>query len=149
MSKHIGATYLHVNKSIFIKTEVSRGMIPCWTSVPRPKLNFSYREKLCRGMSLVHFTELRHGRIKTATSPFFTRKWVFKSKKTKDSNEFWLLEACKLVGVLGFGILRRLKQKLELWKKFGASTIWFSSSSSSFPFSCHLWLYSHCVFVLL
>ena len=131
------------------KTELSHGMILCGTSVPRPKLILSYRELVCRGMLLVHCTEQRHDRVKIATSSFFTQKWVFKRKETKMAKGFWLLETCKLVGVLGFGILRRLKQRLELWKRFGAPTIWFSSSSSSFPFSCHLWLYIHLLFVLL
>ena len=122
-----------------------------------------YVELLCRGPNWTWVTENNHaaawfwstelsrGMIaqKIATSSFFTRKWMFKRKERRMARVFWLLEACKLVGVLGFGILKRLKQRLELWKRFGAPTIWFSSSSSSFPFSCHLWLYIHLVFVLL
>ena len=113
------------------------------------QLDFSYRNKRCRDMVLVYFTVSRHDRVKIVTSSFFTQKWVFKRKETKMAKGSDFLETCKLVGVLGFEILRRLKQRLELWKRFGAPTIWFSSSSSSFPFSCHLWLYIHHVFVLL
>ena len=113
---------------------------PKWTSVTEKKYAAAWfwSNILSRGMVA---KKLPHHH-------FFTRKWVFKRKKTRRAETSDFLETCKLVGVLGFKILKRLKQKLELWKRFGAPIIWFSSSSSSFPFSCHLWLYFHFVFVL-
>ena len=41
----LGAFYLLGKKPIFIKTELSHGMILCQTSVPRPKLDFSHQRK--------------------------------------------------------------------------------------------------------
>ena len=91
-----------------------------------------YVELLCRGPNWTWVTENKHaaawfwstelsrGMIaqKIATSSFFTRKWMFKRKERRMARVFWLLEAGKLVGVLGFVILERLKQRLELWKRF-------------------------------
>ena len=101
------------------KTELSHGMILCGTSVPRPKLNLSYRELVCRGMLLVHCTEPRHERVKIATSSFFTQKWVFKRKETKMAKgvlTFGDLQACGCARVWDFEeIEAKIGALEEIW----------------------------------
>ena len=149
MSKHIGVTHLLGKKSIFSKNRTEPRHDSMWNFCAAAQIEPELQRK---SMQRHDFGPLYWAAAwsckKLPPHHFSLENECLKGKKEKGQRGSDFLETCKLVGVLGFGILKRLKQRLELWKRFGAPTIWFSSSSSSFPFSCHLWLYFHFVFVL-
>ena len=119
MSKHIGVTHLLGKKSIFSKNRTEPRHDSMW--------NFCAAAQIEPELQRISMPRHDFGPLNWAAAwsrkklpphHFSLENECLKGKKEgwQRGSDFW--RPPKLVGVLGFVILERLKQRLELWKRF-------------------------------